>query len=158
MPVPGRVAHLSDSDAERPPSTQRVARSQMKRGMSRVSKLSHNDETMDIIIAPPLQKKLHGPMDAKRPFVEVFEGSCHLANAFQHAGHRVYSMDIKLNIMMDMSGVRGWENFLKMAKELEGRRASNHMSTLRHPAPHSARRAARRSGGAATQAAYHRRS
>ena len=91
----------------------------MKRGMSRVSKLSDSDDNVDIIITPPLQKKLRGPMDAKRPFVEVFAGSCHLSNAFQHAGHRVYSMDIKLNIMMDISDAYGREMLVKMAKELE---------------------------------------
>ena len=58
-------------------------------------------------------------MDAKRPFIEVFAGSCHLPNAFQHAGHRVYSMDIKLNIMMDISDAYGREMLTKMAKELE---------------------------------------
>ena len=91
----------------------------MQRGMRRMSKLSDNDDNMDINNAPPLQKKLRGPMDAKRPFIEVFAGCCDLSNAFQHAGHRVYSMDIELNIMMDISDAHGREMLMKMAKELE---------------------------------------
>ena len=39
---------------------------------------------------------------ARRPFIEVFAGSCHLSQAFSKLGYQTFPIDVKINAQHDL--------------------------------------------------------
>lgn len=68
--------------------------------------------TMPGQLAPVIAKQ-------RRPFVEVFAGSCHLSQAFAAAGHATFAFDIKLDATHDLHSDQGIKLLMSKVQELE---------------------------------------
>lgn len=96
-----------------------------RRAPGRVDVLSDMEDDCPVVVTAAMSSH-------KRPFIEVFAGSCHLSQAFCRAGHETWSMDIRLAADHDFSSESGPAQLLLKAKEF---RAKHHMHPYIHFAP-----------------------